>query len=136
MKQETLVVALPCILSTVVSATAPQTTKKTPFRSQEDSCASKTTDDAASDDVFTSEGAGVSPGPSSSTQSEETLKPLETGSPTPATTTSSFPYLNVSGLTPEQQEGLRIRLCVESEDIVHKFWHLHSRVYRNFSFTQ
>ena len=113
-------------MSTVVSATASQTTKKTPFRSQEDSCASKTRDD-----VFTSEGASVSPGPSSSTQSEETQKPLKTSSPTPTSVTSSFPYLKVSGLTPEQQEGLSIRLCVESEDIVHKFWCLHSRVLKS-----
>ena len=81
------------------------------------------------DDVFTSEGAGESP--RSSTQSEETQKTLKTCSPTPATTTSSFPYLKVSGLSPEQQEGLRIRLCVESEDIVRKFGHLHSRVYES-----
>ena len=111
----------------MVSATVSQTTKKTSFRSQEDLCAGN----AASDEVFTSKGARVSPGPSSSTQSEETQNPLETGSPTPATTTSSFPYLKVSGLTPEQQERLRIQLCVESEDIVHKFWRLHSRVYES-----
>ena len=64
-------------------------------------------------------------------QSEETQNPLETGSPTPTSTSSSFPYLKVSGLTPEQQEGLSIRLCVESEDIVHKFWCLHSRVLKS-----
>ena len=92
--------------------------KKTPFRNDEDLCASE------SSDVFTSEGASVSPGPSSTTQSEETL---ETGSPT----TSSFPYLMVSGLTPEQQEELHIRLRVESEDIVDKFWYLHSRVLKS-----
>ena len=73
--------------------------------------------------------SGQGLGPSSSTQIEE--NPLKTGSPIPATTTNSFPYLKVSGLTPEQQEGLRIRLCVESEDIVHKFWRLHSRVYKS-----
>ena len=115
------------ILSTVVSTTVSQTTKKIIFISQEDSCAGN----AASDEMFTSEGARVSPGPSSSTQSEETQKPFKAASPTPATTTSSFPYLKVSGLTPEQQERLRIRLCVESEDIIHKFWHLHSRVYES-----
>ena len=115
--------------ATVVSAVTTQTTKKAPFRSQEDSCAIKTT----SDNVLTSEGASVSPGPSSLTQSEEIQKTLEVGPPTPPTTgtTSSFPYLKVSALSPEQQEGLRIRLCVESEDIVHKFWHLHSRVYKS-----
>ena len=101
----------------MVSATASQTTKKPPFRSQEDLCATKP--------ISVSKGASVSPGPSYSTQSEETQKPLETS------VTSSFPYLKVSGLTPEQQEGLKIRLCVESEDIVHKFGHLHSRVYES-----
>ena len=45
--------------------------------------------------------------------------------------TSSFPYLNVSELTPEQKERLKIRLCVESEDIVRKFAHLRSRVYES-----
>ena len=121
------VAALLCFLSTVGSTTASQITKKPPFRSQEDSCVSEPT----SDEVLTSKGATVSPGPITTTQSEETQRPLETGSPAPPTTTSSFPYLKVSGLTPEQQEGLRIRLCVESEDIVHKFWRLHSRVYES-----
>ena len=109
------------------SATASQTTKKPSFRSQEDLCASKPT----SGDVFTSKGATVSPGPISATQSEGTQTPLETGSPPPTSTTRSFLYLKVSGLTPEQQEGLSIRLCVESEDIIRKFWRLHSRVYKS-----
>ena len=122
---DTSKIALLCLLSTV---TPSQTNKKTSFRSQEDSCASKLT----SDEVFTSK-PEVSPGPSSTTHSEETQYHLKTnfGSPTPTTTSSSFPYLKVSGLTPEQQEGLSIRLCVESEDIVHKFWRLHSRVYKS-----
>ena len=125
------------------SATASQTTKKPTFRSQEENlCVSEPT----SDEVFTSEGATVSPGPISTTQSKETqagppIPPtppttseesqntIKTGSPT--SITSSFPYLKVSGLSPEQQEGLRIRLCVESEDIVRKFGHLHSRVYES-----
>ena len=81
--------------------------------------------------MFTSEGATVSPGPISTTQSEEPQRHLETGSPTPTSITSSFPYLKVSGLSLEQQEGLRIRLCVESEDIVRKFGHLHSRMYES-----
>ena len=108
------------------SATASQTTEKPPFRRQQDLRVSEPT----SSKVFTSEGASVSSGPISTTQSEETQTPIKTGSPT-TSTTSSFPYLKVSGLTPEQQEGLRIRLCVESEDIVHKFWRLHSRVYES-----
>ena len=111
----------------MVSATASQTTKKPPFRSQEDSCVSE----PPSDDVFTSKGASVSPGPISTTQSKETQNPIKTGFPTPTSTTNSFPYLQVSGLTPKQQERLRIRLCVESEDIMDKFWRLHSRVYES-----
>ena len=109
------------------SATASQT-KKPPIRSQEeDSCVSE----PPSGEVFTSKGATVSPRPSSTTEGEETQNPLQTGSSTPTSTTSSFPYLKLSGLSPEQQEGLRIRLCVESEDIMHKFWRLHSRVYES-----
>ena len=108
----------------MVSATASRTTKKPPFKSQEDLCVSE----PPSDDVFTS---SVSPGPISTTQSKETQNPIKTGFPTPTSTTNSFPYLQVSGLTPEQQERLRIRLCVESEDIMDKFWRLHSRVYES-----
>ena len=81
--------------------------------------------------MLTPKGASVSPVPSSTTQNEETQKILETAPPAPPTTTSSFPYLKGSGLTPEQQEGLCIRLCVESEDIVRKFWRLHSRMYES-----
>ena len=137
-------------IATAISAGAPQTTKPSPFRNQEDASITK----HASDGVFTSEGASITLEPSYLTPSERSLNPLETGSssfpyfkvsgltteqpnpletgsPTPATTTSSLPYLKVSGLTPEQQERLRIRLCVESEDIVHKFWRLHSRVYES-----
>ena len=104
--------------TTILDAT-PQTTKNT-FINQQGSCASKQSD------VLTSKGASVSLEPSTYTRSEETKNPLETGSPTPTFITSSFPHLEVSGLTPEQQEELKIRLCVESEDIVHKFWRLHS----------
>ena len=111
----------------MTTAAVSQIIKKTPFRSQEDSCAST----PLSHEAFTSEGTTVSPGPISTTQSKETQKPFETGSQAPPTTTSSFPYLKESGLTPEQQEGLSIRLCVESEDIICKFWRLHSRVYKS-----
>ena len=124
---EVELVALLCVLAALVSVATSQTTKKTPFRSQQDLCGCE----PMSDDVFTSEGASVSPGPSSTMQSEETQKPLETGSPTVTSTSSSFPYLKASGLTPEQQEGLSIRLSVESEDIIRKFWHLHSTVYES-----
>ena len=115
------------ILATVISAAALQTTKQTSFRTQEDLCTRK----LKSDDVFTSEGACVSSGPSSSTKTEETQKLLETHPPTPTSTICSLPYLKVCGLTPEQQEELKIRLCIESEEIVCKFWHLHSRVYES-----
>ena len=88
---KTLVAAYILYLSIVGSAaaTGSQTTKKPPFRSQEDSYASK----PPSDEVFTSEGATVSPGPISTTQSKETQNHIKTGSPTPISTTSSFPYL-------------------------------------------
>ena len=99
----------------VVSAAAPQITKNVPFTKAEDTHTS-------------TEGASVSPGPSSSTQ---TQNPFETGSLTPTSTSRSFRYLKVSELTHEQQEALRTRLCVESEDIVDKFWCLHSRVYKS-----
>ena len=107
----------------MVSAAA-QTIKQTPLKNQEDSSVSKPT----SEDMLTFKGASVNPRPNSSTQVEQSQKPLERGSPS---TTSSFPYLNTSGLTPEQQERLKIRLCVESEDIECKFSHLHSRVYES-----
>ena len=119
----------------MASDTTPLVTKQTLFSDMEDSCANTT----MSGDMFTSEGASVSPGPSCSTQGEETqrLGPSfstqregshESRSPPP---TSSFSYLSASGLTPEQQERLKVRLCVESEEIVHKFWRLHSRVYES-----
>ena len=128
LKLETLLrLLISCLLSNlgmVVSARALQATKPSPFSEQDTS--------KLSENVFTSEDASVSLGPSSTTQSEKTQRPLQTGSLITTSTTSSFPYLmRVSGLTPEQQEGLRIRLCVESEDIMHKFWHLHSRVYQS-----
>ena len=88
-------------------------------------------DAASHTTMFTSKGAIVTPEPGSSTQNEEIQNPLKTGFPTPAATTSSFPYLQVSELTLEQQEGHTVRLCVESEDIVHKFSRLHSRVYES-----
>ena len=110
----------------MVSAATPQTTKQTPLRQQEDCCAGK----PLSDEMFTSVDASVTR-PRSSNQSEISQNPFKISSPTPTSISSSFPYLKVSGLTPEQQERLRIRLCVESEDIVLKFGHLHSRVYES-----
>ena len=140
----------------MVLAAAPPTTKQTPFTDQENSCATST-----SNDVFTSEGApsdvtpgptsvspgpaGVNPGPSPSTQSERSQRPsfgcgcgnctflsyLENGCPNPISTTSSFPYLNMSGLTDEQQQELRSRLSVESQEIMFKFQQLLSTVYES-----
>ena len=122
-------------------AAAPQTTKQTAFRKQQYSCASNT----ESDDVFTSESASISPGPSPSTQRERSQRPsfgcgcgnctflgyLENGCPNPISTTSSFPYLNTSGLTDEQQRELRSRLSVESQEIMFKFQQLLSKVYES-----
>ena len=143
-------------LCTVVSVAAPPTTKQTPFTDQENSCATST-----SDDVFTTEDApsnvshgpssvshgpaSVSPGPSPSTQKERSQRPsfgcgcgkctflsyLENGCPNPISTTSSFPYLNTSGLTDEQQQELRSRLSVESQEIMFKFQKLLSKVYES-----
>ena len=89
--------------------------------------------------------AGVNPGPSPSTQSEKSQRPsfgcgcgnctflgyLENGCPNPISTTSSFPYLNTSGLTDEQQQELRSRLSVESQEIMFKFQKLLSKVYES-----
>ena len=55
----------------------------------------------------------------------------ENGCPTPISTTSSFPYLSVSGLTDDQQEELKIRLFEESKVMVIKFQHLISIVYES-----
>ena len=125
----------------MVTGTSPQTSKQIPITSQEHSYASST----VSDDVFTSEGASVSPRPSSSTQSEGSQKPpfgcgcgkctfssyIESGCPNPIPSASSFPCLDFSRLTHEQQQELRGRLRVESEDIVMKFQHLFSTVYES-----
>ena len=136
-------------LCIVVSVAAPPATKQTPFTDQGNSCATST-----SDDVFTSEDApsnvshgpsNVSPGPSPSTQRERSQRPsfgcgcgkctflgyLENGCPNPISTTSSFPYLNTSGLTDEQQQELRSRLSVESQEIMFKFQKLLSKVYES-----
>ena len=113
-------------LATVVSAAA-QTIKQIPLKNEEDSGTSKPT----SEDILTFKDTSVNIGPNSSTQIEQSQKPLETGSPSSTFTTSSFPCLNTSELTPEQQERLKIRLCVESDDIERKFWHLYSRVYES-----
>ena len=125
----------------MIAAANHPTSKQTPTRSREDSCASST----VSDDVFTSEGASVSPRPSYSTQSEGSQKPpfgcgcgkctffsyIESGCPNPIPSASSFPCLDLTRLTRKQQRELQSRLRVESEDIMRKFQHLFSTVYES-----
>ena len=95
--------------------------------------------------MFTSEGASVSPRPSSSTQSEGSQKPpfgcgcgkctfysyIESGCPNPIPSASSFPCLDLTRLTRKQQRELQSRLRVESGDIMRKFQHLFSTVYES-----
>ena len=80
--------------------TAVSTLKQSSIASRQDSCASTTS--TVSDDVFTSEGASVSPRPTSSTQSEGSQK---------------LPF------SPQKLE-LRNRLQSESRDIMFKFQHV------------
>ena len=49
---------------------------------------------------------------------------MERGCPTPISSASSFPYLNLSGLTCEQQQELMGRLHFESEKIIMRFQEL------------
>ena len=49
---------------------------------------------------------------------------IERGCPTPISSASSFPYLDLSGLTHEQQQELRGRLRSESREIMIKFQEL------------
>ena len=56
---------------------------------------------------------------------------MESGCPEPIPKTSSFPFLKVSGLTHEQQQELKSRLRVESQEIMFKFQQLFSRVYKS-----
>ena len=49
---------------------------------------------------------------------------IERGCPTPIPSVSSFPYLDVSGLTHEQQQELRGRLRFESREIMMRFQEL------------
>ena len=49
---------------------------------------------------------------------------IERGCPTPIPSASSFPYLDLSGLTHEQQQELRGRLQFESQEIMIKFQEL------------
>ena len=92
----------------MVSAVAPPTTKKTPFRTQE-GLRTKDHEDlyGASDDVFTSEGVSSSPGHSSPSQRDRSQRPsfgcgcgncTFLSCPEPIPETSSLPYLSVSEL--------------------------------------
>ena len=56
---------------------------------------------------------------------------MESGCPEPIPKTSLFPFLKVSGLTHEQQQKLKSRLRVESQEIMFKFQQLFSRVYKS-----
>ena len=49
---------------------------------------------------------------------------IQKGCPTPVPSTSSFPYLNLSGLTHEQQQELKGRLRFESREIMMRFQEL------------
>ena len=128
---------------------ASQTIKQISFREQEDLCTRGQEDscacNVASGDVFTSEGASGSPGPSSPSQRDRSQRPsfgcgcgnctfhsyIENGCPHPIPKTSSFPCVDVSGLTPEQKQELRSRLRVESQDIMFKFQQLLSTIYES-----
>ena len=99
----------------------------------------------ASDDVFTFEGVSSSPGLGSPSQRDRSQRPsfgcgcgnctflsyIENGCPDPIPKSTSFRYLNLSGLTHEQQQELKSRLHVESQEIMFNFQHLLSRVYES-----
>ena len=57
---------------------------------------------------------------------------IERGCPTPIPSASSFPYLNLSGLTHEQQQELRGRLQFESQQIMIRFQELVSATMNSF----
>ena len=57
---------------------------------------------------------------------------IESGCPTPIPSASSFPYLDLSGLTHEQQQELRGRLRFESQDIMIRFQELVSATIKSF----
>ena len=57
---------------------------------------------------------------------------IEKGCPTPIPSASSFPYLNISGLTQWQQQELRGRLWSESQEIMIKFQRLVSATIKSF----
>ena len=57
---------------------------------------------------------------------------IESGCPTPIPSASSFPYLDLSGLTHEQQQELRGRLRFESQKIMLQFQKLVSATIKSF----
>ena len=57
---------------------------------------------------------------------------IESGCPTPISSASSFPYLDLSGLTHEQQQELRGRLRTESQKIMIRFQKLVSSTIKSF----
>ena len=57
---------------------------------------------------------------------------IERGCPTPIPSASSFPYLDLSGLTHEQQQELRGRLQFESQEIMIRFQELVSATIKSF----
>ena len=57
---------------------------------------------------------------------------IERGCPTPISSGSSFPYLNLSGLTHEQQQELKGRLWSESQKIMIRFQELVSATIKSF----
>ena len=57
---------------------------------------------------------------------------IERGCPTPISSASSFPYLDLSGLTHEQQQELRGRLRSESQKIMMQFQKLVSATIKSF----
>ena len=56
---------------------------------------------------------------------------IESGCPTPIPSVSSFPYLNLSGLTYEQQKDLKERLQLESQQIMMQFQELLSKTVKS-----
>ena len=57
---------------------------------------------------------------------------IERGCPTPVPSASSFPYLDLSGLSHEQQQELRGRLRFESQQIMIRFQKLVSATIKSF----
>ena len=57
---------------------------------------------------------------------------IERGCPTPIPSASSFPYLDLSGLSHEQQQELRGRLRFESQQIIIRFQKLVSATIKSF----